>query len=824
MVELDPLLQTLGVRGETLKRVVSEKHRYEIAKRIGGDWESLATFIGVPNGDIDDIKEEHRKPLDRRLAMMRRWHELTGKEATYLRLIEGLRQIGKKDLIEHVVELKYEDSAKGLMISCPSRVAKRLLNCSKCLCSNCCRFCCVYSTMVVMVLIIMMYSQTSDIDTMFYKQLQVISTFGNIITGNEQNQAKTAIKPAVNHSQRKIFDDELKNYSFPERDLPRIHPLFVGRENDVHQVLLRVARAHIVNINGAPGFGKSTLAIHVGYEIVKNGSSVRYINLEDDFHFSVLNQMENYKSERKATFEISSYASIHQLSSITNDDQAQKKSFVRSKDEELFEELQRWSETVIFTSVLILDNCDDVLASAIRHEFLNLIEMLITKSHFKLHIIIISHEKLFYVDSFDCWMVRELNQSASVELLDKIAPAIDNESLREVAELVEGCPLALKIIGKLLDIHGDQLIHKLKKELLSMLDKVSLPDQRFRVILDVAFNRLGLLRDCGHMLSLFPGSFDEKAGNAIVHEECLETYLKHSLLNDYYIASNYRYKMHRLIKEYLKEKISVSQNVTFITKFRKHFETLLLNYFLKQEIDDVDKYTLKLEAHNLYYFRNLLLDEIYLSPEELTVLIILFNIKFVQFEQFRNYYPLYIENVRKICPTPLSNIQLCGHVYTNIVRHLYRKNFSSCTTKHFQCEVISYLQDLHRYGALTLSVNESDYIDSSVTSNCRTNDTQVYIQFVTLLSVFFFPKVISVVYLVVIVGLMISELALRIYVISVYDHENASFLLILEIFLKWVCQHVIVFIVSMFTHRVLMIRRSIQRELNNHCHSHSLCS
>ena len=98
------------------------------------------------------------------------------------------------------------------------------------------------------------------------------------------------------------------------------------------------------------------------------------------------------------------------MSSITNDDQAQKKSFVRSKDEELFEELfeelQRWSETIVFTSVLILDNCDDILASAIRHEFLNLIEILITKSHFKLHIIIISHERLFYVDSFDCWTVR----------------------------------------------------------------------------------------------------------------------------------------------------------------------------------------------------------------------------------------------------------------------------------------------------------------------------------------------------------------------------------------------------------------------------------
>ena len=52
-----------------------------------------------------------------------------------------------------------------------------------------------------------------------------------------------------------------------ESNLPIIHPLFVGRENDMHQVLRKVARVYIVNINGAPGFRKSTLAIHVGYQI-----------------------------------------------------------------------------------------------------------------------------------------------------------------------------------------------------------------------------------------------------------------------------------------------------------------------------------------------------------------------------------------------------------------------------------------------------------------------------------------------------------------------------------------------------------------------------
>ena len=65
----------------------------------------------------------------------------------------------------------------------------------------------------------------------------------------------------------------------------------------MQQVLSEVARANILNINGAPGFGKSTLAIHVGYKVFKNGTSVRYINIEDKA-YSIVNQW--HKSEREA--------------------------------------------------------------------------------------------------------------------------------------------------------------------------------------------------------------------------------------------------------------------------------------------------------------------------------------------------------------------------------------------------------------------------------------------------------------------------------------------------------------------------------------------
>ena len=89
---------------EILDRPIVNNYRNIIARDIGGVWESLGTFIGLSSGDIDDIKEEYKKPLDRRLAMMRRWHELWGKEATYLKLAEGLRQIGRRDLIEKIID------------------------------------------------------------------------------------------------------------------------------------------------------------------------------------------------------------------------------------------------------------------------------------------------------------------------------------------------------------------------------------------------------------------------------------------------------------------------------------------------------------------------------------------------------------------------------------------------------------------------------------------------------------------------------------------------------------------------------------------------
>ena len=421
MTELDAILQTHGVTKEALKCVVDEGHRNEIAKAIGDSWESLATFIGISNVEVGDIKGKYREPLDRRLAMMRRWHELWGEEATYLRLVEGLRQIGRRDLIDHCLQclVCIWQPATGSKINNRSTI------------TNSCE---VVFLIMNIALVVTAFSVLVLLITVFPKQptpsLQIVS---NSTTSTEQSLAKniTSSPQTIN---LKVYDHRiLRNCSLPENDLPIIHPLFVGRENDMNQVLHKVATAHIVNINGAPGFGKSTLAIHIGYEIVKNGTSVQYINIEDKV-FSMVNQISEGKaivpkfSINTDVYQVPHDSLIKHSGSSLHLSRSQIHN-QRSISENPFEELQRWSETIKCISVLILDNCDDILVTTFRHEFLSLIKSLVIKSNFKLHIIIVSREKLLYLDSFDFWTVGELSQSASVQMLDKLAPAIDNKSL-----------------------------------------------------------------------------------------------------------------------------------------------------------------------------------------------------------------------------------------------------------------------------------------------------------------------------------------------------------------------------------------------------------
>ena len=107
MAELDVFLASKGVTKEELNKAINLDHRNEIALKIGKDWETLATCIGMPSQETSDLIETYpSNPKNQRLGMMNRWEELYGSEATYLKLIKGLEQTGRRDLTEFLVKLK----------------------------------------------------------------------------------------------------------------------------------------------------------------------------------------------------------------------------------------------------------------------------------------------------------------------------------------------------------------------------------------------------------------------------------------------------------------------------------------------------------------------------------------------------------------------------------------------------------------------------------------------------------------------------------------------------------------------------------------------
>ena len=69
---------------------------------------------------------------------------------------------------------------------------------------------------------------------------------------------------------------------YPQNMLPVRNEVFVGRESEIEKLMdwIENSTVSIISIVGSPGFGKSTLAIHVGHEIAeKGGVAVHYADL-----------------------------------------------------------------------------------------------------------------------------------------------------------------------------------------------------------------------------------------------------------------------------------------------------------------------------------------------------------------------------------------------------------------------------------------------------------------------------------------------------------------------------------------------------------------
>ena len=121
-----------------------------------------------------------------------------------------------------------------------------------------------------------------------------------------------------------------------------IHPskIFVGREQEMSQLMDMLdfrsdADVRIVNIVGSPGFGKSTLAVHVGNQMVKQGVEVHYVNMDKYQGKDINIQIELAEKILKAA----DYYS----------------------DRYTFKDLIKWLRKLFWNSLIIIDDCDDLV-------------------------------------------------------------------------------------------------------------------------------------------------------------------------------------------------------------------------------------------------------------------------------------------------------------------------------------------------------------------------------------------------------------------------------------------------------------------------------
>ena len=668
----DYLNSQYGLKEEDLQLEVPQEICRNIANLLGGDWENLAMYL-ISQAMIDDIIARYpNNPGQRRQELMNRWKQMLGRQATYLIMVRSLDQIHRRDIIDQVLE--------GFIAR--ERVQFRRAHHSQ-------------------------RQQAPRISTyVFYTLVLVaslLSTQTHLFTRDSEatSQSPTAIAPGLSlqTSEEVASDNSLSTLDqLPVSDLPSVDSFFVGRELDLFEIAAKIKNSSVVNINGAPGFGKSRLAIEVGSKLHKGYAPVRYISVDEKF--------------------LAQYA--FPLNSVYID------------------ELRTWSEGLTTKTVLVLDNCDEVLESSFRIPFLELVCKLVLSSKLKLHIVITSREKLVLSQcQVDWWTVHPINESSSVKILERKAGTHFNHTdLVKIAKLIQGSPLALTIVGRILYLRREDkwfpnlLIQDLRSRPIRALEEDSL--KQFHRIMDFVYQCIQRreLSECGEYICLFPGSFSRTAGIHIIPnkfgQHCIKNFLTFSLIDQTSYANNTmtRYTMHRLIREYFKQYLSKESKKKFKKLFYKYHQTNFLQYTKKFTLSMLEEYeVITSEIHTIRYFLKLLASKKSLQHEDLAVIGFLYKHGQCKLEdlQIENLSIQFLESTHKVCS--LLHKKTCGKLYASIVSHLYGKckcqylsdyfgnvirlqSGAKCT-RIFHCEVIDQLYQIKEM----LPYSEQNYIN-----------------------------------------------------------------------------------------------------------------
>ena len=402
-------------------------------------------------------------------------------------------------------------------------------------------------------------------------------------------------------------------YLLDSKTLPYRSEEIVGREEEIHEILELVDFSsndvRIINIVGSPGFGKSTLAVHVGHRMVEKGVIVHYVNMAEI-------------SDRQLQ-----QALAEKLLESAN---------ILSKDI-TFNRLLKWVHHTQARNLLIFDNCDDSLHY--QKEALQEAVDKIVESSNRVKVVMTSREITMHLQYFHQYKLYELSTKAACALLQQKVSYKVNISVHEIeslAELAGNVPLALQIIGSLLLLPDpptpNVIIEELKEQPISTLSPEQLPkSQQINASLSLSYKYLSReLRLGGQYIAHFPGSFQAQAAATVfeslssntkwqidIHRS-MQALVQRSLL--VYNKRTERYNFHRLIREYfldVQRHDKAFRNDTFALAFNNFYMNVLsslTNMFNNNKHIKALR-TLDVEKHNFQQ----MFENIKLSAERPTI-------------------------------------------------------------------------------------------------------------------------------------------------------------------------------------------------------------
>ena len=314
---------------------------------------------------------------------------------------------------------------------------------------------------------------------------------------------------------------------------------FVGRERAMETLMQQIDFSNhsirIINLFGPPGFGKSTLAIHVGHAAVRRGVEVHYINMEEFPEKGVK--------------------------------QVLAKKILKKGNDADFEQLLLWLGEYrywYYHILLIFDNCDDILHNQ-RREFQNTLTKIVESSLY-VRVLITSREVAALPEYFDWHRVDEISDNAANKLLDLKVPkrvGLSPCQRDQIAKLTGNVPIALQIVSSLLQLPNSPspglVIQELEKDPIHFLSPEDFPASKqihASISLSVKYLSPKLLA-AGCFLVVFPGSFDEEAAITVLENSMSQIVTGKTVLNSLVKSSllevnvrTLRYQYHRLIREY----------------------------------------------------------------------------------------------------------------------------------------------------------------------------------------------------------------------------------------------------------------------------------